>query len=373
MGTVMSDGHELTVGREGPILARERVWRLVNAARRVADAHDPLGRQARQRWQEKLGLSSEAIELGIRCGLETQPTQEDVATLCANVAPAPRVWVVLSANVFVAAHRSIALGLAASPHVFVKASRRDPVLAKLLHEIEPELFTLVDHVAPEPGDHIYAYGRAPTLATLRASLPTGVSWHAHGPGLGVAVVGGGGNWRVAAEAIALDAVVFEQRGCLSPQLVGLTPQVPVEPFCAHLAQALRDLGERVPAPQPTGDERAQRTWFELVGAYAGALHPAGPGVVFAYTADLHEAGVRREPFIPLPPPSRSLTVFSAPEPLRAMSALQPWVTTVATEVADEPEARRWFPAARLCRYGQMQQPRLDGPVDRRPGSRGEAT
>ena len=138
--------------------------------------------------------------------METDPTPEEVAALCAGVASAARVWVVLSANVFTAAHRAIALGLAASPRVFVKASRRDPTLAALLHEAAPDLFTLVTQVAAAPGDHVSAYGRQATLKQLRAALPPGVSWHGHGPGLGVAIVGGGDDWRESAAAIAGETV-----------------------------------------------------------------------------------------------------------------------------------------------------------------------
>ena len=105
---------------------------LLAAARRLADARDPLGIEARVRLPEATGLSAAGVELGLTRHLECEISSENMTKLLERAGDAPRVHVVLSANVFVGALRAMALAVAAAPSVHVRASTREAVMAPLL-------------------------------------------------------------------------------------------------------------------------------------------------------------------------------------------------------------------------------------------------
>lgn len=342
--------------------AERRVRELVGAARRLADPSDPLGRRARTELVRTSALSAEGVEYALTHCLETAPSDAEVASLCASVPPAPRAQVILSANVFTAAHRAIALARAAAERVCVRPSRREPVFTALLAEALPGAFDVVSELAAEPGDHVYAYGSDETLAALRASLPTGVVFHGHGSGFGVAVIEAG---RGDAEALARDVAAFDQRGCLSPRLALVRGSAAeVRDFAAALAGALAALERALPLGQLSPDERADVVRFRDAAAYAGELLRAGSGYVSV------DATAERPPL--LPPVGRNLHVTAAGD-LRAQ--LEPLASRIAavgvggpTEL--EAELRRIAPRARFSPLGSMQRPAFDGPVDLRADPRG---
>src|SRR5947208_1856994 len=76
------------------------------------------------------GLSREGVELALARHVETSATDEDIASLLAYAGRTSHVHVVLSANVFVAAVRALAIAIAAGERVTVKPSRREPVFAE---------------------------------------------------------------------------------------------------------------------------------------------------------------------------------------------------------------------------------------------------
>jgi len=172
----------------GPLAAPERIERLLAALDRALAP----GSNARARLVARLldttGLSLPGIEWALAHCLERAPSRAERLRLVGSVARAPRAHVILPGSVFVAAHRALALGLAAAPQVFVKPSRRDPALIEALHARDPQLFQLVQRVEPRPGDHVFAYGSDVTLEALRRELPEGSVLHAHGSGFGVVFV-----------------------------------------------------------------------------------------------------------------------------------------------------------------------------------------
>src|SRR4051812_35928675 len=161
---------------------RARVERLLDAAGVLLDTGSDAGRALRTRLQQTCGLSDAGIELGLSRCLETRAAPAQLTQLLECAPEAPQAHVLLSGNVFVAALRAIALGVAASRRVKVRASRRDPALAGALRTLTPELFELATELTPQPGDHLWAYGADATLAEVRKSLPSGVWFHAHGSG-----------------------------------------------------------------------------------------------------------------------------------------------------------------------------------------------
>lgn len=341
-----------------------RVERLLEAARQLESPLLPAGRALRHRLLETSGLSSASIELALRHCLETQATPADLTALLARAPQAERAHVLLAGNVFVAALRSIALGVAASERVFVRTSRRDPALAEALHALTPDLFKLVTDLQAAPGDRVWAYGTDKTLDSVRASLPAGVWLHRHGHGVGVAVVEPGPGFIAedAARRIALDAALFDQRGCLSARAVLLVggPEVARELWRA-LALELGRLELELPFGRRSSEELAEARRQRDAAAYAFELLDAG------------SAWVTCSERLVLPPVGRNLHVLACADAAQALAPWAPHLTCIGADVtsAVESQLRSAFPGARLCQLGQMQKPPLDGPVDQRQPAGGE--
>ena len=336
--------------------ASRRVEALLAAARVIADPTSDLGRRARPLLVESTGLSAENVELALTECLETAPSPDEIRTLVASVTPAPRAHVVLPANVFIAAHRAIALALASSPHVFVRPSRREPHFAALLAAAAPSLFVITPQIQPTPGDHVWAYGGDTSLDAIRASMPPGVHLHAQGPGYGVAVVDTAHIDVETATALAADLVPFDQRGCLSPRATLVEGTLAAaERFAELLAQALTAAAERVPRGRLDADELADARAFRDAHAYSGRVFAAGPGCVAA-------SDQRWEPA----PVGRHLLVTSSKDVIGTLQQRKGALTAIGVASADDQQRlERFFPSARISRLGTMQRPAFDGPADRR--------
>lgn len=340
---------------------RERVLALVDVARRIADPRDPLGVEARRVLPFATGLTAENVELGLTECLETHPSDDEIAALCASVPRISRAHVVLSANVFVAAHRAIALALAAAERPRVRASRREPEMTRLLSQGAPGLFDVVTELRPKAGDHVFAYGSDETMRAIETSLPQGVVLHAHGSGMGIVVTDLRERDALATTAreIARDVVPFDQRGCLSPRVVLVTSGSEESRLVARaLSEALRDLERRIPRGALHAEERAGASRFRDAWLVAGDVLDAGSGFV-----TLDDA-VRP---LAVPPPGRHVHVRFTPDLDAISSVLAPSIASVgiAGTHSVHGRARALFPEARIARPGAMQRPPFDGPVDRR--------
>ncbi|HVY25286.1 MAG TPA: acyl-CoA reductase [Polyangiaceae bacterium] len=340
---------------------RARVERLLAAARRLADPHDAAGRALRKRLLTTTRLSEPNIELGVSRCLETTATESELESLLGSTPPAPSAHVLLSGNVFVAALRGIALGLAASAQVHVRASRRDPALAEALHALEPELFRLESELSPRAGDRYFAYGSDETLLELRQKLPRGVWFHPHGSGFGAVVVDASPPEPSDFAAIGLDTVLFDQRGCLSPRVVLVAGnESAARRVATSLASELTALERALPPGPRSAEEAAAERRAHDAAAYAFELLEAGRGWV--------SLGATFQ----LPPASRCLHVAFAPDPLALLAPFAAQLTTVGTHGKSyTAELARLAPHARVAALGSMQRPALDGPVDRRASPSGE--
>ncbi|HTQ03857.1 MAG TPA: acyl-CoA reductase [Polyangiaceae bacterium] len=337
----------------------KRVRALVAAAARVADATSELGRRARRLLVESTGLSAENVAWGLEEALEIAPSDDDIHALSSSVTAARAAHVILPANVFVAAHRAIALGLAASARVFVRPSRREPVFARLLAEAAPGLFETVAALAPTPGDHVWAYGGDRSLDAVRAALPAGTVLHAQGPGYGLAVIHAGAVDDETAAALARDVAAFDQRGCLSPRAaVVLGTSDDARHFASLVADALAAREREVPLGRLDATELAEIRRFRDAAAYAGAFSSAGSGGVLV--TDAVKLGAA--------PVGRFLTI-SAVTTLDGVlrEVRRELVTAVGVAGTDDlgREVSMTFAEARVSRIGEMQRPRFDGAVDRR--------
>lgn len=338
-----------------------RVDELLQAARVLADPANSASLRLRRRLQETTGLSRPSIDYGLEHCLEQQASATELALLLSRTPPAPRALVLLSANVFVAPLRAIALARAASAKVVVRASRRDPALAEALWELLPTAFELAAELHPAAGDHLWAYGADATLASVQATLPSGVRFHGHGFGLGAVVVDyttGARDLAADARAIALDAVTFDQRGCLSPRLVCvLGDAARAKQLVDALAQALQRLNDELPPGAEGPEARAERRRYLDAATYAFDVVQAGASFV----------SLSLEARLELPPAGRNLHVASVSDPAASLSPLQRHLTSIAVQGPEALRGRlqRAFPGARTCELGAMQRPPLDGPVDLR--------
>lgn len=337
------------------------VRRLQEAARAVVAARDALVPAI----VESTGLSTEGVELALARHLELEATDADLAKLVDRAGDVSRVAVVLSANVFVAALRAVALARAASEDVVVRPSRRDPAFARALVEAAVALgdkgLRLDDELDVGTLDRgeLHVYGRDETIADVRAKASPRVRVRGHGAGMGVVLVSAGADLAKAAQGIADDVVVFDQRGCLSPRLAFVLGD---EARASALADAVHSELDRLEATVPRGavptDERA------AAGRYVATMTYACRALVGAQ----HAIGVA-PPGAPvvLPPPYRNLHVAACASIADATRLLEPLAKAVVSVGSDDLEAARALAPswARIAALGMMQRPPLDGPVDLR--------
>jgi hypothetical protein len=360
--------------------AAARVTRLLEATRRAVAPGAARAALVR-RLTQTTGLSRPNIEAALDECLELEPSQGELEALLASVQPAPRAHVILPSNVFVAAHRALALALAAAPRVRVKPSRREPAFTEALHAQAPELFELATELAVAPGDHVFAYGSDTTLDGLRGALPAGAVLHAHGSGFGVALVELEGasapGAAAAALGIARDTARFDQRGCLSPRFVFVrgSSQAAAD-FAEQLATALVELERELPPGRLEPGERAEARWWVECAACLGPVWEAGAGRVSLRdpaVARVEGESVEGESVAALevPPAGRHLEVVPIARIEPALDHLEPWLTCVGCSSVLEPLLGPRLPRARVTAFGHMQRPPFDGPVDRRPDPRGE--
>lgn len=337
-----------------------RVQKLIAAASRLQDASTELGQRTRELVRESSGLSREGVELGLRRCLETRATEAEIRKLCGSVTPTARAHVLLSANVFTAPLRALALASAAAREVFVRTSRREPHVTRLLLQCCPGAYEIVDSLTPLASDQLWAYGTEQTLTDVRSALPAGVLFHAHGPGFGAVVFEPGApvSDDVLSELVA-DVIVFDQRGCLSPRLVLLGPDTEGgRRFASRIASGLAAMAQKVPLGALTPDEHADMRRYRETLLYAGEVFAAGAGVV----------GLDVDPrALAVAPVGRNLHVMCVRDIAATLSEAAHMLTTVGVHgsAAFRGAIAGLLPHARICDVGQMQTPAFDGPVDRR--------
>lgn len=342
----------------------ERLLALKAAAGEIANPTSSRGKQARSALLESSSLSAEGVEYALRSCLEHSVARSTLSGIVSQTKMEARSHVLLSANVFVAAFRAIALGLIQSPRTHVRSSRRAPAFTRLLYEASHHAFDLVEELTPRAGDHFWAYASDETIAHLRATLPAGVHFHPHGAGMGAAVIREIPGVRSldltsAANALALDTIAFDQRGCLSPRVVIVEGSREfAENFCNHLVTALALVEESIPRGSLSDEEKADALRHEATMTFVGSCVPAGMGLVFLDPEDGR---------VLIPPIGRYLHVTRTGDALPLLKAMAPGLTTVSF-FNGEHLPGVLFEAIGPRRYvelGKMQTPAFDGPVDLR--------
>ena len=313
-------------------------------------------------WRAELvratGLTPAGVTLGL-AHLETEATDAELASLVAYAGRTSVVHVILSANVFTAAARAIALARAAAPRVIVRPSSREPVFARVLVEalVDPgvTLASTIDLATITEGE-VHVYGRDATIAEVRAAVRPGVRVRGHGAGMGIACVGRNDALEAAAAALVRDVVPFDQRGCLSPRVAFVLGDVRrARRFARHVHDALIAAERTTPRGALDPSEKEELTWYTETVSFGGELHEG----------KAHAVGVGEQ--LVLPPPGRHVHVMNVDDAIALKETLAPVASAIAAVGYDDPSlALALPPYARQARLGAMQRPPFDGPVDQRP-------
>lgn len=335
------------------------------------------------------GLSPDMTRWALRTTFDTVTAASLSALLASTELPGHRAvpvglaTVLLSGNVLTAPARALLLPLLMGVPVVARVSSREQAFAAFLRERLsdgcPSMQALAESlalVAIDPttasgkqafqtllgvADAVVVYGSDHTCAEVRRQLPPGVQAIEHGHGLGVGVLAASANsdddtLDALATAFALDVAAYDQRGCLSPQVVYVEDNGWVSPqrFAERLHHALARLASTLPRGPLDPQLGAQQVQFRGVGAALGRLFE-GDGWSVTYEGEL-----------PVRPTLgfRNIAVHSYTDPTTLLSKLAPLGRHLkVVGYAGDEEHRRHFAEAlpptlapRVCAPGEMQTP-----------------
>ena len=259
--------------------------------------------------------------------------------------------VVLASNVFSAAVRAIIPALLMGVNVIVKASSRDDAFPFALKSALPE--PLQDRVAVfsfdrqdgdsleafiDATDALHVYGSDETtahFASLGAKTP--ITQHGHGIG---AVYCTGALSEEASNNIALDIAAYDQRGCLSPQVIW-TDSDPM-PWADAISDALGHLEQQMPRGRMTESAAVELSQWKSTVEALGTL---------VTSRDLpFGVATQTDATLPLGPGYRNIVLrrFSRDD----FDLLKPYLKVIGTS-GPAPKFD-----VRCCPVGHMQRPSL---------------
>ena len=365
-------------------------------ARWLAEAATALAGEAHERrneLSEATGLSIPMVQWATRTTLGT--IREDAMLALARDArlgidraldPVAMLSVILAGNVFTASVRGIVVPLLFGVPVLVKASSSETVFPAMLRDVlrsaDARLGAAMDLVSFPGGDieggaalvesaeAVSAYGSDETLEALADRLGD-TPLIAHGHGVSVAYCGANalddvhiGN---TIKGLSLDICAYDQRGCLSPQLVYVeeAPHRSAQTFAERLVkEGLRPMSSTLPrGPLPVSVGAAQAQWRGIAEVEGTLLQ-----------GDTYAVSIREPQPIRWSPAYRNVTVVQVgvlDEALRAMQAIGSNLKCVGADAASLSElgsrlARNPTLSAYACALGEMQTPKLNAPADGLP-------
>lgn len=366
-------------------------WLEATAKALAKDA--PLGREARDTLPKETGSSDAMVAWALRTTLDTVRrdtllglAEEAMEVVGGRPDPISLLSVVLAGNVFTASVRGIVVPLLFGVPVLVKAASNETrfpaFMRDALRRADAELGMTMDLVVFPGGDidreaallelaeAVSVYGTDETVRAIEQRIDNRIPVIAHGHGVSVAYCSARS---LALEAIddtatrvALDLTAYDQRGCLSPQVIYVeeTPERPVDGFAARLSGALEAVAEtlpRGPLPEPVGPAQTQwRGLAEVEGTLVRGRE--------------HALAINRDGAIRWSPGYRNATVVpvrNLDEALDSMTAFIAHLKCVGTDAwtlrelgARFSENASW--KAYATEIGTMQTPSLDAPADGRP-------
>ena len=369
---------------------------LADRAHWLSQGASSLIRQADGRCDglsEATGLSVPMVEWAARTTLETITenamlalAQDARKSMDRALDPIGLLSVVLAGNVFTASVRGIVVPLLFGVPVLVKASSRETLFPAMLRDAlraaDSRLGAAIDVVAFQGGDieaeaalvelaeAVSVYGSNETLEAISARLES-TRFIAHGHGVSVAYCGtqalGDAQLGDTISKLSLDICAYDQRGCLSPQLVYVeeTPDRSSMDFAERLAKdGLEPLSRTLPrGPLPVLVGAAQAQWRGIAEAEGTLVR-----------GDTYAVSVREAQPIRWSPAYRNVTVAPVPgldEALQAMQAIGSSLKCIGADSASIRELEAGLANssalnAYTCTIGTMQTPSLDAPADAHP-------
>ena len=350
--------------------------------RRVAESSDALA--------SSTGLSVAMVRWAAKTTLDT--VREDALLSLADRAfeermglarPVALLSIILAGNVFTASVRAIFVPLLLGAPVLTKVSSKETLFPSMLRAAlratDPQLGAAIDLVSFPGGDAereaaliapaeaVAVYGSDATIAAFASKIGEG-SLIAHGHGVSVAYCGSDALMDEqidrTSSSLSLDICAYDQRGCLSPQIVFVEakPGRSALDFARRMSE--RDLvttGKalpRGPLPPLVGAQQAQ--WRGVAEIEGELVH-----------GDAHAIAVRPVPPVRWSPGYRNVTFASVSGIDEAFDAMQPFARHLKCVGADDGSragidarlAQNHGLRAYACPLGQMQTPALDAPAD----------
>ena len=386
-------GRAASVLDAGTVLLAATIQERAHWLARAAATLEQQAHEKRAALSRATGLGVSMIDWATRTTLGT--IREDALLALAQRAqsasnrvldPIAMLSVVLAGNVFTASTRGIVVPLLFGVPVLAKASSKESMFTAMLKDalrsVDSRLGASMDLVTFPGGDieregalvelaeAVSVYGGDETVAAIEARLGDTPSI-AHGHGVSVAYCGAdaldGVHIGDTIAGLSLDICAYDQRGCLSPQLVYVeeTPQRSVEEFAKRLAsEGLSPMSRtlpRGPLPAPVGAAQAQ---WRGIAEVEGIL----------LRGDTYALAIRQAQPIRWSPAYRNVTlvpVRGLDEALQAMKPIGARLKCVGADSASisNVEARLTQSpqlSAYACAIGAMQTPTLDAPADGRP-------
>ena len=365
--------------------------------------------QAESPWRTRLaeeldrsgGFPARLTQAGLNLGLEAwsgdalrETIEREQAALLSGYGrqwvPFSSTHIVLAGSIPMPSLLQPILSVACLSPVLVKPSSRDPITAPLLVEsirdVDEEIGAALEVVSFPSHDEaglnlfldspcIVASGHDATIRSLSSRLQSTARLVAYGHRLSIGVIDSeflSDDLSGLAHDIALDAVLWDQQGCLSPAglyIVGPNAAEGVARLGPAIAKAFEDLTETLPPGAPETQPAAQivheRDQAALRSA-AGAATAVLAGADTSWTVVLEEDSLWRPC-----PGHRFLRLYPVEEMRELESALAPIGPHLSTAaLAALPDKRpEWastllaLGATRICRPGRMQAPPLDWPHD----------
>ena len=375
----------------GRSVAERARWLEASAKALAEDA--PLGREARETLPGETGSSDAMVAWALRTTLETVSrdalaglAKDAMEVFGARPDPISLLSVVLAGNVFTASVRGIVVPLLFGVPVLVKASSHETRFPTLIREAlrraDAELGMAMDLVMFPGGDvdreaallelaeAVAVYGADETVRAIRQRIDGHMQVIAHGHGVSAAYCSARS---LAPESIddtmarmALDLAAYDQRGCLSPQVIYLeeTPRTPVDSFATRLSEALEVVAETLPrGPLPEAVGAAQTQWRGLAEVEGTLVRGRA-----------HALAINRSGAVRWSPGYRNATIVpvrTLDDALASMTAFVMHLKCVGTDPATRRELEvRFGESASWKAYatevGTMQTPALEAPADGRP-------
>jgi len=365
-------------------------------ARWLSQAAAILAQQTRDRrdaLSNTTGLSVPMVEWAVRTTLDTMTddamlalAQDARKEVDSRLDPIEMLSVVLAGNVFTASVRGIVVPLLFGVPVLVKASSKETLFPAMLRDAlratDSGLGAAISLVAFQGGDvereaalvdsaeAVSVYGGDATVEAMAVRLGS-TPLIAHGHGVSVAYCGHNAledaHIGHTISSLSLDICAYDQRGCLSPQVVYVeeTPDLSAVAFAARFAkEGLGPLSRTLPrGPLPVSVGAVQTQWrgmAEVEGSLVGGD---------TYAVSVHEAQPIR-----WSPGFRNVTVSPVrglDEALQAMQPIGSNLKCVGADPASIPELQARLTdssdlSAYACTIGTMQTPSFDAPADGHP-------